>query len=1077
VAVCASCGESNPSTSKFCGACGSTLTGTTCPSCDAPNPATNRFCGQCGASLTEGNSPGPVDERKLATVLFADVVGFTTLAETTDPETVARTVDAAFRRLAEVVADHGGTVDKYMGDSLMAVFGVPVAHGDDAERAVAAALAMRHVGGDLAFSIGVNTGEVMVTAVGHVGAVTVIGDTVNVAARLEKVAGPGEVLVGALTARLTADGVNYGERRPVVVKGRREPVEVCEALGLVDTVDAGAPVANQPPLIGRDDELAFLESQWRRAVRDERANVVLVVGDVGVGTTRVVEELCSRLAEEAHTVRATYPAYGALGGPRVAAELVRQLGATGDDEIDAKVRSTTGEFDPNLRRIDPATFRSEQVWAVWRLLAAKAADRPILVVIDAAHRIGEATLELISAVATRAADLPILVVLVGRPEPSTWLTHFGGATRLQLSALGADDARRLAGALAGDLPLDDEAAHFLVERSRGNPLYLRELVTVARERGQLVARDGRLGLASEGGIPPGLHALVAARLDALAPSEKLAVQHLAVLGHAASPEEVEAMGLDGASEVLTSLERLGLLRRPGAEDRWDVADALLGEVAYETLPRHVRVERHRRVAEAAASTEERARHLARATTFGPEDEELRAEAAAALGDAGIEVLDAYRHLDAVRLLRQAVELGDARPETSVRLAEVLSTLARRVEAIDVLDGLPPTTDPNEQARRLHMRAAAISFEDPAQALVPLEEAARRWSELGNVVQDGWAHANRGVALFTLGRMREASAELHEGLTRFEAAGDRNGAHAVHAFLGLVHPTDPRVPEWMEEGVRYADEVGDRTMQVGALVTLTWHRFLRFRLGSTGVDDAEESARRLVGLADELGNGDFALHGASLAANLARMTGRLDEASAAAVPICRLMEKQSPAWPLGAAVLFGLALASGEDVARPAPFDSPDPVVTMASTLVAEALVLADRPDEAMAVFADWDSRPDLATVDRLGPGLVMAMARVFSGRAAEARPVLESLLTSVEEASYGSYVAVVRALLAEVELRAGDEASARRLLPAPLSDEAPSIAHAFALRAAALLGDEDARLRLVDVAAALHVPGLVAGLR
>lgn len=1036
----------------------------------------NRFCGQCGVALSEGDAVGRVDERKLATVLFADVVGFTTLAETTDPETVARTVDAAFRRLAEVVADHGGTVDKYMGDSLMAVFGVPAAHGDDAERAVAAALAMRHVGGDLAFSIGVNTGEVMVTAVGLEGAVTVIGDTVNVAARLEKVAGPGEVLVGALTARLTTDQVAYSERRPVVVKGRREPVEVCEALGLVDALDADRPVANRPPLIGRDDEVVFLQSQWRRTVRDERASVVLVVGDVGVGTTRVVEELCSRVADEAHVVRATYPAYGALGGPRVAAEVVRQLGATGDDEIDVKVRSTTGELDPTLRRIDPATFRSEQVWALWRLLVAKAADRPILVVLDAAQRTGEATLELISEVASRAVDLPVLVVLAGRPEPSAWLAHFGAATRLQLSALGADDTRELAEALVGDLPLEDEAARFLVDRSRGNPLYLRELAALARERGQLVARDGRLGLESEGGIPPSLHALVAARLDALAPAEKLAVQHLAVLGHSATVEEVEAMGLDGASEVLSGLERVGLLQRSGADDRWDVADALLAEVAYETLPRHVRIEQHRRVAEAAATAEERARHLARAASSGPEDQDLRAEAAVAMGDAGIEVLDAYRHLDAIRLLHQAVELGDDRPETSVRLAEVLSTLARRVEAIEVIDQLPPTTDPDEQARRLHMRAAAVAFEEPAEALDPLEEAARRWAELGNLGQEGWAHGNRGVALFSLGRMREASAALHEGLARFEAAGDRGGAHAVHAFLGLIHPTDPRVPEWMEEGVRYADEVGDRTMQVGALVTLAWHRFMRFRLGSTGVDDAEDSARKLAALADELGNVDFALHGAGLATNLARLAGRLEDASAAAAPICGLMEKGSVAWPLGAAALFGLALARGEDVEPPAPFDSPDPVVTMASTLVAEALVLADRPEEAMAVFREWKGGPDPGAIERLGPGLVKAMACVLSGHPADARPMLDAALTNGEEVPYVPYEVVARSLLAEVELRGGDEAAARRLAPAPLADERPSVALALTLRASALLGAEDARLRLIDVASAIRAPGLVTGL-
>ena len=161
-----------------------------------------------------------VEERKLATVLFADVVGFTSFAERTDPEVVARIVDAAFRQLAEVVTEHGGTVDKYMGDSMMAVFGVPVAHDDDAERAVAAGLAVRALGGDLAFSIGINSGEVMATTVGHAGDVTVIGDTVNVAARLEKVAAPGEVLCGRLTAELAGRGVWFRERRAGAAQGQ-----------------------------------------------------------------------------------------------------------------------------------------------------------------------------------------------------------------------------------------------------------------------------------------------------------------------------------------------------------------------------------------------------------------------------------------------------------------------------------------------------------------------------------------------------------------------------------------------------------------------------------------------------------------------------------------------------------------------------------------------------------------------------------------------------------------------------------------------------------------------------------------
>src|SRR5437588_7864592 len=322
MAVCGSCGADNPVGFRFCGSCGTALGRPGCPSCGFVNPPGQHFCGQCGTRLSDESAASPLrtsspGERKLATILVADVVGFTSMSENADPEAVARTVDAAFRRMAEVVETHGGTVDKYLGDALMAVFGVPVAHDDDAERAVAAALAMRDLGGDLAFSIGINSGEVMATAVGRDGDVTVIGDAVNVAARPEKAATGGEVLVGPLTAELATTGIAFRERQPVILKGKRDPVPVFEVLGLREG-EAAAIEREPPPLVGRDDDLAFLRAQWRRVVRDERAAVVLVTGEAGMGKSRLLEELEAEIAGEAAVAHARYPAYGGLGGPQVA---------------------------------------------------------------------------------------------------------------------------------------------------------------------------------------------------------------------------------------------------------------------------------------------------------------------------------------------------------------------------------------------------------------------------------------------------------------------------------------------------------------------------------------------------------------------------------------------------------------------------------------------------------------------------------------------------------------------------------------------------------------------------------------
>ncbi len=1017
----------------------------------------------------------PTEERKLVTVLFADVVGFTTLAETADPETVARTVDAAFRRLGEVVAAHGGTVDKYMGDSLMALFGVPAAHDDDAERAVAAGMAMREAGGDLAFSIGINTGEVMVTAVGRDGDVTAIGDTVNVAARLEKVAGPGEVLVGPLTAQLTAEQVEFRRGRPVVVKGRREPVEVCEAVRLHDSAARSALRAGRGPLVGRSEDLAFLRSQWRRAVRDQRAAVVLVTGEAGVGTTRLVEELADEVAGEAHVVRTAYPAYGNLGDPRIAADVVSQLGLAGDAEVDAKVRSATGRLDPGLKQLDPASFQAEQVWAFARLLEAKASERPILMVLDDAHRAGERTMELIDEVVRRSADLPFMFVLVGRPEPSGWLSRLRGATTLRLGPLGADDARRLADVLVGDQPLEEEAARFLVDRSRGNALYLRELVALARERGHLVSRQGRYGLDTSGGIPASLRAVLAARIDALEPREKLALQHVAVLGHASTGEQMEVLGLADADAVLRGLESSDLLRRHGEDGCYDVADPLLGEVAYEMLPLQLRADRHRRAAGAARDAEERARHLVAAARADTADDALRREAALAAAEGGVALLAAFRHQDAVRLLRQAVELGDERADTALELAEALFLLNHNDEALEVLARIDSEGDPVVEARRVHMQASATMLRAPAEALPKFDEAIRRWEELGNLGKLGWGHSNKGVALFSLSRMQEASEALHRGLALFEEVGDQGGKLAVYGFLGLVHPTDPRVPEWLEAYVDHADQMGDRTRLSGALVSLQWHRFLRFRLGG-GPDaaEAEATALRLLGLAEELGQVEFGSQGGALAVNLARLGGRFDDAAAVAERLRRLIDPEPPSLLVEAA-LFDLALAGGESPPVPGPFNSPDPVVNMAVMIASEALMLAGRPDEAIELFASWPDRPDLGPLEQLGPALTRAAADVLAGRHGTAGPSLEQALRAAEATEivgYGPYVVIIRALLAEVAAVNGDRARAAELLDTLVPTDDLAVSQALLRRAHAQLGDERAAAELEEMVTALRAPGL-----
>jgi class 3 adenylate cyclase/tetratricopeptide (TPR) repeat protein len=1071
VPVCPSCAAANPDGNRFCGHCGTTLAAFDCPACGAANPDNQAFCGQCGSVLDPAAvkvSVPSLEERKLATVLFADVVGFTSFAERTDPEVVARIVDTAFRELAEVVVEHGGTVDKYMGDSMMAVFGVPVAHDDDAERAVAAGLAVRALGGELAFSIGINSGEVMATTVGREGAVTVIGDTVNVAARLEKVAAPGEVLCGRVTVELAGRGIWFRERQPVVLKGKQEPVGVWEAVAL-RPVDA-EPTVDGPPLVGRDDELAFLTAQWRRVKENRQPHVVLLCGEAGSGKTRLLNELARVAGTSGKVLRATYPAYGTMGGWWVAAEVVRQLGPARDPEVNARLRSIDGELDASLRAIDPAGIPQEQLWAFFRLVQEKGADGPLLLIIDDMHHSGDRMLELLGELTGRLNNVALLTVLVGRTEPGDWLTRFPAATTVRLAPLSRTDAATLAGAFVCDKPLAPEAAEFLVDRASGNPLYLRELVAMARARGSLVDDGHQYRLAAHAAIPATLQALLAARLDALEPGQKLGLQHVAVIGDAATVDQVAGLGSAEAATTLRSLVDVGLLRH-GPDGRYDTVDSLLREVAYETLPHNLRGELHRHAAHLVTTPEERARHLDRAVDYLADDAELTAEAIEALVGAGQALIQASRHLDALRLLERAVALGCRQSSALLDLAKLQALSSRDGDALRTLAMI--SDDPDDPAvavERDHTAASSKMFADPSTALPGLQEAARQWHALGCTVKEAWARANTGVAYFNLSRMEESVVELENALKLFEQSDDLPGTMAVSSFMCLVKPTDPRVPQWLADALEFADAAGDRSKQLNTLTTLTWNHFLRCLCGRPqDMEEAEGFAYRLAELAEELGALDQAVHGWSLVVIMARLSGRLAEAAEHAIALERAMGKVVRGEPwLGRAAMFCVSVAGGNPISPPPcpPQSSPDPVVRMAKLIVEAELTLAGRIDEALERTQSGE-RPDLGPISDLTQ-VFQALAFVLAGRVDEARPWTERAVSAGHLLNARTTAAAATALLAEI---VGDTSA---LPPPPTS--AQGVTDVLVLRAYASRGDPAAREALRVATETLVMPGVMIGL-
>jgi tetratricopeptide (TPR) repeat protein len=661
-------------------------------------------------------------------------------------------------------------------------------------------------------------------------------------------------------------------------------------------------------------------------------------------------------------------------------------------------------------------------------------------------------------------------VLAGRSEPGDWLAAFPAATTVRLGPLSPSDAVALAGGFAGDKALAPEAADFLVDRAGGNPLYLRELVSMARAQGLLVDDGERYRLSPPGAIPATLQALLAARLDALDPEQKLALQYAAVMG-GASAADLVALGSPNAAAVLQSLVENGLVRH-APEGRFDTVDPLLREVAYETLPRHVRGELHRRAAAFVDENEERARHLDRAAGYLPDDEGVAGEAAEAMARAGEELFLAARLLDAGRLLERAVALGCRRSSALLDLAKIQS-LGRKPEDAFVTLAMvaDDPDDPTVALERDHTAANAKAFSNAALALPELEQVTTRWHELGIVDKEAWGHANMGVTYFNLSRMEDAARELELGLALFEQIGDQVGAVAASSFLCLARPTDRRVPTWLAQALEFADQAGDRSRQLGTLTTLAWHHFIRSLWGTArDTAEAEGFARRLAELAEELGAIDMAVHGRSLLAIMARFSGRLDDAAVHAEALQRfggMVEGEPFPW-LGWAAIFcvGMARGAGGLTLPLLPVTSPEPVVGMALLVIEAELAVSGRVEEALARF-------DVAEHRGLGPfgdlaGVLNGLALVLGGRGDVALPWVDRAIESARALEAPPAAAAAAALRAEIT---GDPTG---LLPAPPT--AASIGDALVLRAHAARGDTSAHDALRRSARELAMPGLLLGL-
>ncbi|MBD0328853.1 MAG: AAA family ATPase [Thermoleophilia bacterium] len=607
-----------------------------CGHCGTPTPDDARYCPACGAAVAVAQGPPPSTfSRKTVTALFADVTSSTELGERLDPETLRRLLFRYFDEMRAILERHGGTVEKYAGDAVLAIFGVPVVHEDDALRAVRAAREMHETlrtlnaeleqawGVRLEARIGVNTGEV-VTSDSPDGTITT-GDPINVAARLQQAAEPGETLLGKETYRLVSHAIEAGPLQALPVKGKRKPVEPWR----LEKVVSGAPrvLRQESPLVGRGRERERLEDAFRRTVAERSCRLVTVVGNAGLGKSRLVQETIARLPPDVSVAHGYCVAYGdgitfwPLRG------IVRALTATGPDDDAQAVHAALGRLlagrddaDRIVAAVSSAigltgtNARSEDVfWAVRKLLETVAADRPLVLVLEDLQWADPTLLDLLEYLVGWVRDVPILLLCLTRPDlldarPS-WATGSVAVEVLTVDPLGQPEARELVANLLESDDVPPEVAAVVMDAAEGNPLFVEELLRMLLEDGTLRRQEGGWELAGEIGrlnLPPTINALLAARLDRLPPAERDLVQRAAVVGKQFSWSAVAHLAPPGsAADVGRHLQALVRRRlvdpddavRAADEDVFRFTHILVRDTAYGSLPKQQRAELHERYAD------------------------------------------------------------------------------------------------------------------------------------------------------------------------------------------------------------------------------------------------------------------------------------------------------------------------------------------------------------------------------------------------------------------------------------------------------------------------------------------------
>jgi class 3 adenylate cyclase/tetratricopeptide (TPR) repeat protein len=988
-----------------------------CQSCRFDNQPEMSFCGACGSRLGEGSLRAG---RRNVTLLFADLVGFSTLAERSDPEDLHHLIRDVFGELVDRVREHGGWVEKFIGDAILAVFGAPVAHEDDPRRAAETALAMldalsarsEAAGGGLQLRIGINSGLVIAGPRGDGGATGVLGDAVNTAARLQEAAAPGEVLVAAGTWRRIREDFDTEPIGVLTVKGKAEQVTAYR-LGRrrQRRVRAGA------PLIGRELELAGLESLWCQA-RQGVPQTVVVAGEPGVGKSRLIGALARRSG--VLDVRVTCDGRrpfgacaellaGVLGGrPESPTALREALRALGADERDSwLLLPVFGWPTPEARA--PDLVRTFSGFA--RALEAAARRRPLLAVLDDVHEADGSSTELIRYLLSERRDGPMMLVLGARPA---FDVGGGEHTMLRLEPLPGPSAVALACRLLDAERLAQAVEVLVVERAGGHPFFIEELVTALREHGSLSVVDGVATLTGAAvSVPDTVQDAIVARIDALPARERALLQRAAVIGPLFSvPLLVEIAGEPEAEVMLDRLADAQLVAwREGP--RWEFKHALIREATYETLLRRERRALHAQVAdrlEAEAGDDpealaDLADHCARADRC-----DAARDYAVAAGDAARERLG---FVDAARRYTDALERWDdggagGRTDVLWKLAE----------------------------------CAYLAGDYPA-ALSAAAEAEALWNRAGDLERAGTALALRGRVLGVTGDREEAARLLDDAidlLARFGSSPGLVDAHVAASTLRFYGGDDEEAAAIAAAGLAAAEGFDVPGARSQLMTTLGVCEVARGDLG--GIERLTDALALARSACDAEALGRAYVNLSAVLWDVGRLHEAVETAAEGRLEMSRIGARGYESFLVSN--LAGCMLHAGR---------------------IDEAAQLADRILR--------ERREVVGVQGIIAAGLTRIAAHVRRGEEEAARSLVGQLLPDARRLGGAEILAPLLELQAELEWIAGDEPTARvciREAAAVASGSSPAQLMRVLVTAARVLPPGESAALLAAVAAVPSTP-------